>query len=722
MRNAGASIDPPPDPFAAVRPDSPVSLPADRRYSKDQAPERGPARRKKLPPGVSPLPPGVSADIFATTPPPGSTGLPPQPVTLPPPAPPPEPWPMTASVRVRRADDPPPEPTVVIAPEPPEDRPRLRLLLLLTGGLALVFLLAYAIPAMYMWGKILPGTRVGDVRIGSLSETEAIDRVHQRFDGNDQQSVALMLDGRRVGVLDPRDAGLAIDVEGTVADAQTGFPGPFAVWQALTGERELPLRVSLNAAKLTQRIRKVATLVDRTAHEGAIVYRGTKPRVVPPEDGLVLDRQATADAIKRAFVDAPAAVPLPVTPVRPRAGKALFDAALDTARRAVSAPITLTNGGRRVRLSPKDIAANLRFAADERGVVRPQFDAWRAVDGLETRLVGVAEAPREAGFVIVNGAPKLVHARTGKGVNAIELAGAVSKVINAGGSRTIPVSLAITQPVLDDEDAMRLAIKEKVGEFTTYFPCCAPRVVNIRRAAELLNGLVVKPSGVFSLNDSVGEPTTARGFVSAQAIEDDRLVLAPGGGLSQVATTMYNAALLAGLEDVGHTAHRFHVVRYPPGRDAAVSYPEEDMRWKNDTEYGVLVQTTVTDTSLTVVLWSTRKYDQVDVETSGRTDLTQPETRSANEPGCLPMEGGPGFTVTVTRVFYRDGKVLKRDHPLTTVYEPQPKVICVQGTSATQGDPVGRGRSGTKTSVDPLAPDLAPDAGVTPDPTAPNGR
>ncbi|MEV7964732.1 VanW family protein [Sphaerisporangium sp. NPDC088356] len=704
MRNAGASIDPPPDPFAAVRPDSPVALPVDRQYSKDSTPARPTGGSKKLPRGVSPLPPGVSPEIFASTPPSGiGGGQSGQSVTLPPPAPPAEPWPMTASARVRRSgDDPAPEPSVVIAPEPPEARSRLRLLLLLTGGVAFLFLLAYAIPATYMWGRVLPGTHVADVSIGNLTETEAIDRVHQRFDGNDQEAVGLVLDGRRVGVLDPRDAGLTIDVQATVADAKTGFPSPLAVWRSLTGDRDLPLRISLNSTKLYQRVRKIAKDVDRPAREGAIVYKGTTPQVVPPRQGVVLDQRATGEAIKRAFVNAPASVSLPVIPVRTRADKAAFDNSLEVARRAVSAPIILENGGRRVRLSGPDIAAHLSFAADQRGVVRPRFDAWKAVAGLETKLVGVAETAREAGFVIENGAPKLVHARTGKGVDAAKLAATVANVVTGGGSRTIPVSLAITQPLLTDEAAMKLGVKEPVGSFTTYFPCCAARVTNIHRAADLVDGRLVKPGETFSLNEAVGKPEAARGFVPAQSIDDDRLVIAPGGGISQLATTMYNATFTAGLEEVEHTAHAFYVSRYPPGRDAAVSYPDTDLRWRNDTEYGVLVKTSYSSTSVTVTLWSTKKYDRIDADTSDRTDPTQPESRSESNPGCLPMEGGPGFTVTVTRVFYKDGEVFKRDRPETTVYEPQAKVTCVQARPAPPSGAPGRGRSTGATIVEPL--------------------
>jgi vancomycin resistance protein YoaR len=608
---------------------------------------------------------------------------------------------MTASVRVRRIGDvATAEPSVVIAPEPVETPSRLRLYLVLAGGIAFLFLLAYGIPATYMWGKVLPGTHVGGVRIGGLTETAAIDRIRERFDANDQQAIALTAGRRRIAVLDPRDAGLTIDVEATVADAQTGFPSPVAVWRALTGERDLPLRVSLNYAKLTQRVQKVARQIDRPAREGAIVYKGTTPKVIPPKDGAVLARLAAEEAIKRAFVNAPSSVSLPVNPVRPRAERPAFDATLDEARRAVAAPITLANGRRRLRLSPQVIAANLTFVADERGVVGPRFDGRKAVAGDEARLVGAAEAPREAGFVIEHGVPKLVHARTGKGVNATELSAAVNNIVYNGGSRTIPVSLAITQPLLTDEDAMKLGVKERVSQFTSPFPCCAARVTNIQKAADLLDGRLVKPGETFSMNAAIGDPASG-GFVRAQAIDDDRLVVAVGGGISQVATTMYNAAYLAGFEDVEHTPHPFHVARYPDGRDAAVSYPGQDLRWRNDTEYGVLIKAYATSASVTVDLWSSRKYDRIEAETSQRSGVTQPEARSDSSAGCLPMDGAPGFTVTVTRVFYKDGQVFKRDRPQTTVYDPQPKVMCDFGrsptssTSSTLDGSTKRGRGDT---------------------------
>ncbi|MFC6085750.1 VanW family protein [Sphaerisporangium aureirubrum] len=684
-----------------------MSLPADRDHPGDHPAAEPAPNGKRLPRGVSPLPPGVSPEVFtppgspgslpgAGVPPPGATPppVPGQPSALPPPG--------TAqlwTVSSTRRGDITAEPSVVIAPESAEEEPsgRLRGPLLVIGGFVLLFMLAYGVPATYMWGRVLPGTHVAGVRIGGMTETAAIDRIRQRFEGLDRQAVPLVVDGRRVGVLDPQEAGLAFDVERTVAAAQKGFPSPVAVWQSLTGDRELAPLISVNTAKFASWMRGVAKDVDRTAREGAIVYTGTTPKVVPPRDGVILDQQAAALTIKRAFLSRPAAITLPVATVRAKADAAAFNRRLAMARGAVAGPITLVNGNRRVPLSPEVIAANLVFVADNGGVVRPEFDAKTAVTDYETTLVGASQAPRDAGFVIENGVPKLVPARTGRGVNIGELGSAVSKVITKGGGRVIPVSLSITEPALRDQEAASFGIKEKIGRFTTFFPCCAARVTNIQRAADMVDGHLVRPGETFSLNEIIGRPDRSRGFVPAQLIEGNRLAIGMGGGLSQFATTLYNAAFYAGMTDFKRGSHAFYVRRYPLGRDAVLAYPDHDLAWRNDSAHGVLIKTAYTDASVTVEMWSTKRYDRIEPETSPKSAVTQPHTVTDDDPGCLPMDGAPGFTVTVTRAFYQDGRLLKRDEPMTTVYQPRDRVICAPPHSPTSDGSVDSDQSGSGT-------------------------
>ena len=166
------------------------------------------------------------------------------------------------------------------------------------------------------------------------------------------------------------------------------------------------------------------------------------------------------------------------------------------------------------------------------------------------------------------------------------------------------------------------------GEYTTYFPYAEYRNVNIGRAAELINGTVLKPGETFSLNRIVGERTAENGFTEGFIISGGKFKRELGGGVSQSATTTYNAMFFAGLKDVEHQPHTLYIDRYPPGREATVAWPNLDLRFTNDTKYGVLVQaSTVKATgssrgSITVKMWSTKTWDKVESTTPAKSNYT----------------------------------------------------------------------------------------------------
>jgi hypothetical protein len=97
-------------------------------------------------------------------------------------------------------------------------------------------------------------------------------------------------------------------------------------------------------------------------------------------------------------------------------------------------------------------------------------------------------------------------------------------------------------------------------------------VINIRRAAVLLHRTLLRPGARFSLNERLGKRTRARGFVAAPSISGPIHVDSVGGAVSQVATTLYNAAFFAGLRLIAHTPHSFYNSRYPKGREATISW------------------------------------------------------------------------------------------------------------------------------------------------------
>lgn len=144
---------------------------------------------------------------------------------------------------------------------------------------------------------------------------------------------------------------------------------------------------------------------------------------------------------------------------------------------------------------------------------------------------------------------------------------------------------------------------QRVSRFTTYHDCCEPRVHNIQLLADTLDGYVVYPGEVFSINEAVGPRTWAKGYVAAPILCSTGYCLGVGGGISQFATTMFNAIFWGGYEEVAHRPHSIWIDRYPVGIEATLSYGSLDVAFRNDTVTPVTIRTRHSATSITVELW-----------------------------------------------------------------------------------------------------------------------
>ena len=153
--------------------------------------------------------------------------------------------------------------------------------------------------------------------------------------------------------------------------------------------------------------------------------------------------------------------------------------------------------------------------------------------------------------------------------------------------------------------AEELGIEERVATFTSNYTPGQSRVTNIRLIAELTQGVILMPGESFSLNEHVGQRTRAKGFVPAGTIVNGHLVDSVGGGISQFATTLFNAAFFGGLEFDAYQSHSIYFSRYPYGREATVSWPAPALIISNPSPYPVLIWPTSTSGSVTVDLYST---------------------------------------------------------------------------------------------------------------------
>ena len=287
---------------------------------------------------------------------------------------------------------------------------------------------------------------------------------------------------------------------------------------------------------------------------------------------------------------------------------------------AVSGPVTLqAKGSGSFELTPAMIAEAITFAP-RNGTLTPVLDPDALHAAAEPAMEDAdLSTPKDAEIVISDDKPFIKPGVNGVTVLPADLAAAVEPVlVKSGKARTATVTATSEEPEFSTEDAQALGVKEVTGKFTTRFPYAAYRNHNIGRAAELINNTLLKPGKTFSLNKTLGERTRKNGYVKGYIIRDGRFVMELGGGVSQSATTTFNAAFFAGLKDVEHRPHGLYINRYPAGREATVFWPTVDLRFKNDTDYGVLIEARMVEATpekegrITVSMWSTKTYDKVE--------------------------------------------------------------------------------------------------------------
>lgn len=236
-------------------------------------------------------------------------------------------------------------------------------------------------------------------------------------------------------------------------------------------------------------------------------------------------------------------------------------------------------------------------------------DASGAPDALAELFPEPVVEPVDAGFTVSGSRVSITPATAGSGCCAPEAATAIQSALlsRASADTAIALPLKSLAPARDDEAARKLGITEPIGTFTTNHAAGEPRVQNIHRISDMIRGAVIAPGATFSVNNYVGRRTAANGFVAAPVIDHEyNFTEDIGGGISQFATTIFNAAFFAGLDIPSYYMHGIYISRYPYGRESTISFPAPDVRIRNNTPYGVLIWPTYTGTSITVTMYSTK--------------------------------------------------------------------------------------------------------------------
>jgi len=571
--------------------------------------------------------------------------------------------------------------------------------LFIGGSLVVLAGLLYGIGYRLVGGGVLPHTTVAGVSVGGLSPAAAQAKLASGLASRGDAPIAVKAGGQSFTV-DPATAGLTIDTRATLAAGGHRDAAPAAIWKALFAHPVLNPAVAVDTAKLDAAVTAINAKLVGGGHDGSIVFHGVTPVAVAPVQGIEIVHDQALAVLRAAYLTSSGPVVLPVRSVQPSVTDAAVQLALTTiAQPAVASPITLIVGSSTLQVPPAVIARNLSFTASG-GTLVPTVDGDGIVASLGSSVVSSLETPaKDASFDVSSGKPVLIPSVEGGTADLSKLGTQILAVLSQPVPRTATVPSTGIDPTFSTADAQKLGVNEMVSTFTTHHPCCAARVRNIHTIANIVNGAIIMPGATFSLNQFVGPRDTKRGFVLAPMIEDGLFVDSVGGGVSQFATTMYNAVFFAGLKDIEHHPHSYYISRYPVGREATVSYPDPNLIFQNDEPTAIVVTTSYTGTSLTVTFWGTKYYD-VTSTTGARYAPTTTGTVYNPRPDCEKSSGEGGFQIDVTQTLSQNGIVVKTNH-LHTRYSPEPIIICGPSPSPTPG---GSGVPGSPTPGAPAAP------------------
>ncbi len=527
------------------------------------------------------------------------------------------------------------------------------------GAVAAVALVVIGLPLLLglVRADALDATSVLGVEVGGLDGDELTAAIEAIAEERRADPVVV-----ERGLVDGRESGEASEVEATAAevgyDLDVGLTvesvtrrgrqaNPFAAlgdhWRSLTSGLVVAPVEGIDADALEAWSEQAAEELGKAPIEGAVAIDADGVERTDPEPGIVVDAEAlAADLRPVALEPGGGSVEAELATEAPETTVAAVDEATALAEEAIAGEVRLERGDGAIELAVDELAEVLSVERDgsELALTASAESLDELVD--ESRREDVERDPVDADISLSGGDIVIGESRDGIRFDADRTAEQLLAIARGEEERTTTLDAEALPPDRSTADAEDLGITEQVSSFTTEFVAGQSRVTNIQLIADLVDGVVLEPGEEFSINDHVGPRTEEKGFVGGGAILRGEFVEQIGGGVSQFATTFYNAAYFGGYEILEHQPHSYYISRYPPGREATLNYDTIDVRIRNNSPHGLLIDTSHTDSSVTVAMWGT-EWVEVESVTGERRNVVSGSVRD-------------GFDISVTRILrFPDG-------------------------------------------------------------------
>lgn len=586
----------------------------------------------------------------------------------------------------RKGAEPKPEPISLPAPR---RRSWLATVVVVPVVLGLAVVLVAGFMTLYA-GKIYPGVRVDGVYLGGLSQAKATQTLQTATTAYASQAIPVTYGNATIS-LGVAQIGASYNVGDSIKQAYAHGRG--SNWsddlrQVLRAIINRPTKLSnltYSDAKLTPYIDQIGQSVTTPVTNASLAFSGSSVAVVPSAVGQRLDTGQLTRLIQQRLAEtSSAAVAAPVYAVAPVIDDQGLAAAKDQASGYLTGPVTLKLPSKTVTAGPSDITPwiTVNRASNDAGLeANLQLSDFNYTQtaapiklGLDDAAIAayvaglaktVDQTGQNAALTITNGVATVFQpSKTGYQLDQPGTVSAIKTVLaKPATERTVTVAVKTIPPAVTEANLNDLGINELLSEGVTYFPGSpGVRIQNIKVGAARFNGTLIAPGATFSFESLLGDVDAAAGYAPAIVIVGNKEEYQYGGGLCQVSTTAYRAALLAGLPIVERHNHSFAVSYYTapygvPGVDATIFNASVDFKFLNNTGHYILIQTALAGTTL--------KFDFYG---------TKVESGQIRGPNFVDPAGGGGWNPKVpsTTVFYRDvldlaGNVTKTD-TITTHY------------------------------------------------------
>lgn len=470
------------------------------------------------------------------------------------------------------------------------------------GGVAALLIVVGISYALAYSGKILPGVKIADVELGNMTGEEAADLLKKRIEGG--MRTIRVVSGEYIWEIEPEEIGLKVDLPGSVNEAWlVGRKGGLLerLGQAQTSYfdgKVLPLKLAADNEKVALVLREIeATLNEDEVKPAVTIKKQGSERMVEVStgiNGLEVDTRLLGQGIfSRWSFFATDDQEVPLKRIEVEVSREVAEKVRQEAASMLGKELIVKLEEEEWKWSDEELIGLIKVSE------KPGFDEQEVKDLVLEFAASINSEPQNAAFKFEDG--KVQEFRPGKDGVTVVQEDLVKQIMGSYSplTQTEKVELAVfvskTPPKIQTSEVNNLGIRELLGKGESTFHHSIPnRVHNVSLAASRMAGILVAPGEEFSFNKSLGDISASTGYKTAYVISGGRTVLGDGGGVCQVSTTIFRAALDAGLPITERKAHAYRVgyyeQDYPPGIDATVYSPSADFKFKNDTSAHILIQ------------------------------------------------------------------------------------------------------------------------------------